>query len=84
MVQEVNVARIQKLHIEVPLFYHTDIRRWGELFEKIVLKQFVGLKRIEIDLQPRREVWVGRGFIALQEWISALKPVAAIVSKYKV
>lgn len=78
MVQEVNVARIQKLHLEVPLFYHSDIRRWGELFEKVLLKAFVGLKEIIIDLQPRRQVWVSRQPTALQEWIGALKPLAAI------
>lgn len=78
MVQETNVSRIQKLHLDVPLFYNTDIRRWSELFEKVVVKKFVELKYVEVDLQPRREVWVGRQPAALQEWISALKPLAAI------
>ncbi|KAG7008525.1 hypothetical protein G7Y79_00005g016660 [Physcia stellaris] len=78
MVQEANVARIQKLHLEVPLFYNTDVRRWSELFEKVLLTKFVGLKQIIIDLQPRRQVWVGRQPTALQEWISAMKPLAAI------
>ena len=51
MVSDANLARIQKLSLDIVLFSFADMSKWHKAIEMVMFKNFNGLQYVNVDLQ---------------------------------
>ena len=78
MVTDTDLARIRDLYLDVPDFKGAPIQGWKEVIEKVIVTKFTGLRRISVDIQPARAVWVRYENQCGQHWLNALKPLRSL------
>ena len=73
MVSDTNLARIQKLSLDIVLCSFADMSKWYKAIEMVVFKNFNGLQHVNVDLQPGSRYWEITEAACLQQCRRCLK-----------